>query len=204
MKSNILEEKNRYLNDKKKFKSEFETQLGYKIRDVEFIKNNDAFDQICNALLDFESFTKIVLGYDIKAEVGDMITLVEKRNGMTLKLHNAITFTLLNDGSHIRFSPYNSNGIEISRVYVNPVNQRKGIGSLLMKLMESSIDFAEAEPEELYLECTGAVGAGKNLQEIGIDTQTKFFRKFGFRVNNGKEYPHFVSMTKMFQPITQN
>lgn len=196
MKKHFKEEKTNYLNNKKKFITEFENQLGYKIKSVEFVENNEAYDKLCNALEYFECYMNTVLGYDVKTQMEDMITLVEKKKGMILKFQNAITFTLLNDGSHIRISPFNINGIEISRVYVNPNNHRKGIGSLLMQLLEEFMNYIEVKPEELFLECTGAVGAGDNLQEVGIDIQTKFFRKFGFKVNNGKDYPNYVSMIK--------
>ena len=33
------------------------------------------------------------------------------------------------------------------------------------------------------LECVGSVGGGSNYVESNISSQTKFFRKFGFRVN---------------------
>ena len=39
------------------------------------------------------------------------------------------------------------------------------------------------------------VGIGANAQSVGIEIQTMFFRKFGFRVQYGKEYPDYVTMT---------
>jgi hypothetical protein len=194
-------EKEELAKNKRDFLKKYESALGMKIKDTEFIDNNELFETLLNEYKNFESFMNTETLLNISVIHKDFLTIVEKKKGSVLKFQDTLTFFFL-DGSHIRFSSFNDNGIEISRVWVNPDNHRKGFGSLLMELLFDFIEFAEVQPNEFFLECTGAVGAGDNLQSIGIDIQTKFFRKFGFRVDNGKGYPNYVTMKKQVQPIT--
>lgn len=133
------------------------------------------------------------MDFQIHIECKEFFTLVERKKGSVLKYANTLTI-FLEDGSHIRCSSFQGDSIEISRVWVNPMNHRNGIGSMLMNLLFELIQFSESEPSSYFLECTGAVGLGDNAQTIGIDIQSRFFRKFGFRVDYRKEYPHYVTM----------
>ena len=195
MNSTFTKEKEEYLQGKNKFIHKLKLSTGINIKEVEFIENTDVFRTLIAALGDFERFVCDSTQMDIKAQYKEFLTLVEKKKGGLLKFHNTITF-FLEDGSHIRFSPHNKNGIEISRVWVNPENHRNGLGSLLMELFFDFMLFAKVEPSEYFLECTGAVGLGENKQELSVASQTNFFRKFGFRVNNRKGYPDYITMIK--------
>jgi GNAT superfamily N-acetyltransferase len=181
--------------NKKEFLLQYERALGMNIKDVEFVDNNEIFDKMISSYKEFENFMNVASELNMTIEHKDFITIVEKKKGSVLKFQDTLTF-FFNDGSHIRFSAFNKNGIEISRVWVRPDNHRRGFGSLLMNLLTDFIEFAEVQPKEFFLECTGAVGTGDNHQSVGIDVQTKFFRKFGFRVANGKGYPHYVTMLR--------
>ena len=82
----------------------------------------------------------------------------------------------------------------LSRVWAIPENHINGLGSLLMDLFFDFMLFAKVEPSEYFLECTGAVGLGDNKQELSVASQTNFFRKLGFSVNNRKGYPDYITM----------
>jgi hypothetical protein len=182
-----------YANNKEAFKKEYERALNRKISSVEIIENNLIFEQLHTNIAAFESLINASFDFLVKIKYEFFITLVEKKKGGILKLSNTITF-FLQDGSHLRCSPYKEDSIEISRVWVSPNQHRKGLGSLLMNLFFSFIQFSEASPKLYFLECTGAVGLGENAQSVGIESQTKFFRQFGFRVDYRKEYPNYVTM----------
>ena len=82
---------------------------------------------------------------------------------------------------HMCIAPHN-NGLELTRIIVD--EQGKGNGTTLMKLFfyligQSGLDL---ETLPIMLECVGSVGAGSNYVKSNISVQTKFFRKFGFRV----------------------
>jgi hypothetical protein len=76
------------------------------------------------------------------------------------------------------------NGLELTRIMVKG-QLGKGQGTRLMDLfmalmIKGGIDL---ETTPIMLECVGAVGGGSNRKESTITLQTKFFRKFGFRVD---------------------
>jgi hypothetical protein len=192
--STTLEQfKTDFEKDKIGFKKKFERALKKKIDAVEIINNNADFDKLLTNILAFEFIINTYKNYQIKIESKEFLTFVERKKGSVLKYANTLTI-FLDDGSHIRCSSFKEDSIEISRVWVNPMNHRNGIGSMLMNLLFELIQFSESEPSSYFLECTGAVGLGDNAQTIGIDVQTKFFRKFGFRVDYRKEYPQYVTM----------
>ena len=181
-------------NDKKAFIKTYETAFKTKIARVEIIENNVIFDKLVAELPAFDTIMNTFTALPIESEYKEFLSLVQSKKGGLFKIHNTITF-FLKDGSHIRFAPFMNNSIEISRVWVSPYAHRKGIGTLLMNLMFDFIDFADCKPNSYFLECTGAIGVGANAQSVGIEIQTMFFRKFGFRVQYGKEYPDYVTMT---------
>ena len=41
--------------------------------------------------------------------------------------------------------------------------------------------------EKVMLECVGSIGFGENALQSSISQQTKFFRKFGFRVSKDRK-----------------
>ncbi len=64
--------------------------------------------------------------------------------------------------------------------------------------MNTVFDFCYSQLEfrpRFVLECTGSLGLHGFLDPIGIQGQTSFFRKFGFRVENRKHYPEYVMMS---------
>lgn len=127
--------------------------------------------------------------------IDKILTVVEMKNGVKLKVHNYLFFELP-DGSHLRISPFGSDQIEVSRIWVHPNHINQGLGSEMMNLLLEFIRDTLGFVPPLFLECTGSVGLGENNQESPISKQTAFFRKFGFRVKDGKSYPSYVSMVR--------
>jgi hypothetical protein len=85
--------------------------------------------------------------------------------------------------------------LEIPAIRVNENKIRNGEGSRLMNIV---FDFCYSQLEfrpRFVLECTGNLESHGVLAPIGIQGQTSFFRKFGFRVENGKHYPEYVMMS---------
>ena len=107
-------------------------------------------------------------------------TIAISRGKSIMRQHNRIRIET--PGGHICIAPHND-GLEVTRIIVD--EQGKGEGTILMKMffyliVEAGLDL---ETLPIMLECVGCVGGGSNYVESNISAQTKFFRKFGFRVN---------------------
>ena len=86
-------------------------------------------------------------------------------------------------GSHIRFGS-RAKSLDITRVWISPEQQGKGIGTFLMSIVLNSIFNNElTEFPKVILECVGSVGLGQNRQDTPISEQVRFFKKFGFVVD---------------------
>lgn len=109
------------------------------------------------------------------------------------------------DGSHLRFKS-RAKSIDLSRVWVNPDNHRKGVGTLLMNtfLIKGVLDSVVKNPQlqkdwKIVLECTGEVGLGENYQSTPVSQQIRFFKRFGFvveRVDINDTYHMILSWDK--------
>ena len=170
-----------YYKDRKKFISNLKVFdrdnneiTGY-TRFVEFHSNNEIFTKLLNNM----SFLDGPLISVVPGFIVGTITLTSSKKQIT-RFHDTI---LLESGfGHLRICPH-KNGLEISRVWIEPELHNKGLGTLLMfRLFEwigNTVDYIP----DIFLECTGSVGAGENYQETPLKKQIEFFRKFGFRVN---------------------
>lgn len=158
-----------------------EEQTGMVIGRVEYHEVNSVFSKMKEYI---ESY--VGDGGFIQVKFGDMNTIVETKESATLKVHECITLVYL-DGSHLRFSPFDEDGIELTRLWVNPENQRIGLGSYLMEIFEDALMNILGELPRIRLECNGAVGFGQNTQHTPIEGQVKFFKRFGYETcdNNG-------------------
>jgi len=104
----------------------------------------------------------------------------------------------LSDGSYIRFGQGDKpNQIEITTICVHSKNRNNGIGGYLMKLMFAFIYETIGFIPPIMLECTGSL----NNNDSSIKDQSKFFRKFGFRVTSKKGYPYYIKMELDFCKI---
>jgi len=165
---------------------------GINVKKIEVIDKNDVFDNISYKLNDF--FNRSPLKDYMKYELSEINTLVESKKGFfTLKHHPCITFSL-EDGSHIRFSPNQENGIEITRVYVHESSRRCKIGTALMNAFNSLCYYSIGHLPNMTLECTGAIGFGKNQSLTPLNDQIHFFEQFGFTIKKKSKTIGYVLM----------
>jgi hypothetical protein len=162
-----------------------------KIGGVEFHPNNCSYDLVNKSVKEnyIKEEQKILEISETLIHSG-----VLTKDKFILRIHNSTTISISND-SHLRFCPHGKNGLEISRVYVLETNQGKGDGTFLMNFLYKNILRSVGQFPEIMLECTGQVGSGENELINSITKQTKFFRRFGFRVSQSEsKHPHYVKM----------
>jgi hypothetical protein len=180
------------ISDKKKYIKTVSAQTGMKIIDGELVHRNGAFSVIEEFILSLPE-----ANYKYRFDVDEINTLVETPKGFKLKIQPHITFHA-EDGSLLRFSPYKENGLEISRIQSSRIGS--GMGTQLMNDFLKFVGALLGHVPLIYLECTGAVGWKETRVNYDISEQTRFFRKFGFRVKNGKKYPLWVDMVRPADP----
>ena len=165
---------------------------GIDVKRVEKTEGNEVFNQLSSKLEEY--FNGSDLKLFVNYEVSEINTLVEiKRGFYTLKQHPCITLSI-SDGSHIRFSPDKKNGIEITRVFVVEDSRKKGVGTTLVKIFHALCNGVLGELPNMTLECTGALGIGKNQVLTPLNIQIKFFEQFGFKVKNKGKQSGYVKM----------
>lgn len=190
----IKESKEFYNKNKKQFLKIFSEGTNFKIHSSEFYESQGAFKKL---ELNIDSYFEpeggnYISGMNIEKEV--MRSIVENPDKTVLKVHDSLTL-YLTCGSHIRLSPYKNDSIEITRIIVKHGFRKKGIGSFLMSIALKFIYDILGYYPKMFLECTGSVGFNsENSSSISI--QTAFFRKHGFRVENRKHYPRYVTMIR--------
>jgi len=175
----------------------FEQQLKRKIISYDEVQDNENYKKLLDKIDEFVEAhnTNEIEEMQLTLQSFQIITVVDLKKGSNVKLHNCITL-ILPDESLIRFSSYGIDAVELTRIWVKEENQKKGNGTYLMntffKFFEETIGFLPA----IFLECTGEVGIGENALSMDISQQTKFFRKFGFRVKDRHQYPNYVNMLR--------
>jgi hypothetical protein len=192
-----LLERQLILNKKKMF---FYSLLSYGIcpDKINVIRNNSNFDLLCKNVNLFKQMYP-----DIIIDSHFMPTIVSVKNDYVVTIHNTIVI-VLPSGSYLRISPTKAESIEISNVRVETINHSKGEGTLLMNAIIDFMTTTLGYRPRIVLECNGSLGAGSDLIEIGLQKQTAFFRKFGFRVENRKHYPDYVMMASKKSDENQN
>ena len=103
-----------------------------------------------------------------------------------LRVHPMIKIEMGN--SYVTICPFGDTGIEISSIVVNG-EKGNGMGSVMMihALSLISDSFFVGGCNDIMLECVGSIGFGENALQSSISQQTKFFRKFGFRVSKDRK-----------------
>jgi GNAT superfamily N-acetyltransferase len=202
-KSQSLDEmKQIYLNDPEKMKELIRTMPGFddkKIGKIEFVDNNINFNLIRDFCFENELNDNV---YILEQPIYSGVEGNDRKYNFTIA--NSIVFAL-EDGSLLRFLPSKAGGIVISRLFVTPKNQSKGYGTMLMNLFLSLTLVSIERFPEIELECTGNLNVGSKVIKNPISSQTKFFRKFGFRVvKEESEYPEYVKMKFDFSKFVEN
>lgn len=146
------------------------------------VEENDVFRVLVNELMYNSNLTNFAeIFRDIK--VYDIHTLIDRPNGTLMKKHKTIDF-LFHDGSLIRFSPDGGQGLELTRIQVSDNNYGMGIGTTIMELLldEMFYKMLGNYTPTITAECVGSTGVGDTYTSIGLESQVRFFRKFGFEV----------------------
>lgn len=109
-----------------------------------------------------------------------------------LRIHPNIHFVFGNGAGYVTISPKGDTGIEIAQVKTDDKMRGKGLGSIMMSVVMCVLTNhkntnSEYNLNEIMLECVGSIGMGDNRVDTTIKQQTKFFRKFGFRVTKDRK-----------------
>jgi len=163
-----------------------------KIQNQKMIENSAQFNLLLKHVIGyFKPFT------DVTVSIESICSFV----GNSIKSRQTICLTLSN-GSWIRFctSPKEKQ-LEITSIGVVQAYQNKGYGKYLMKLVMTFVKDTLGYIPSFMLECTGNLDAMGYVFKSSIQKQTKFFRKFGFRVTSNKGYPYYVKMELDFSKV---
>jgi predicted GNAT family N-acyltransferase len=190
-----IDAKDFYKTYKKEYLKWFEEQTGLKALRAEFHDDNNPFKILVSNYQTYFSGKSNNLSQDVLVEESSIQSYVEHPKDPYVKSRNSLVFSLP-CGSHLRLCTYKEKSLEISRVIVNGKQRRSGVGSLLMKITLDFIKDSLGYIPTIFIECLGAVGAGENYQHSNISIQTAFFRKFGFKANDRKYYPNYISMIR--------
>jgi hypothetical protein len=181
--------------EQKEIIKSLEDQLKRKVISYEEVEDNNYFIELLNKVDEFIAVHNLSenLEKQLSGRSFQIISIVDLKKGSKAKFHNCITLALA-DESLIRFSSCGIDGLELTRILVKGENQKKGQGTYLMKVFMKFIKDSIGFIPTIFLECTGEIGIDKNAQSMDISAQTKFFRKFGFRVKDRSQYPNYVNM----------
>ena len=156
------------------------------------VEPNEVFTALQNNL---NALTELTGSIPSDSSCFDITSVVGKNGKYFVKEHPTITLVLPNHGnSTLRIAPNGSEGIEITRILVDEAHKGKNIGSFLMNTLFIFLIETLGYIPPIFLECTGKINNGIEWIENPIQNQTKFFRKFGFRVTVSKYYPSYVRM----------
>jgi len=176
------------------FINELKLKYGIEINDYHKVENNDIFNLLQSRINWY--FQTSPLNQFIQYTLSEMNTIVETKTGHKLKEHQCITFSMKN-GSYLRFSPDENDGIEITALYVPNEFRRQGLGEILMNTLNAFNQKAVGYRPTLSLECTGAIGFGDNKENTPIENQITFFQKLGFNVVNDEISDGYVKMKRI-------
>ena len=148
---------------------------------TQYIKNSPEFVKLLN---NYENYFKG--REDISVDNHHLYLVVNDK-----EKYNEVISIEMSDGSYIRFGQGNKpNQLEISTISVQSKNRTRGYGTFLIREMFTFINETIGFIPSFMLECTGSL----NDDVSSIKEQSKFFRKFGFRVTSKKGYPEYVKM----------
>ena len=103
-----------------------------------------------------------------------------------VRIHPQILLHYGNCG-FVTICPLGDNSIELSTIRVVPHLRGTSMGSIIMtQLLEVLEEYQSEDFKTIMLECVGSLGSGDDREVSSISQQTKFFRRFGFRVVESK------------------
>lgn len=124
-----------------------------------------------------------------------MNSIIQRPTEVVLKEQESLDF-LFCDGSVIRFSSFRDMELELTRVKVPAVNRGKGLGGYIMTLALGIISKSLGFEPTIWLECTGAIGAGDTYEEYPIEKQISFFERFNFSVESIESDMAYAQMVR--------
>ena len=169
--------------------SYLQKEKGIRFKKIKILENNDFFQKLLNGI-NLLRIDNPSIKVDCFFDALNISTKFKKE----LTFHNVIRISL-SCGSYIKISSTVGDSLEISEIRVNENKRRNGEGSRLMNIV---FDLCYSQLEfrpRFILECTGSLESNGISTSIGIQVQTCFFRKFGFRVEYDKHYPNYVMMS---------
>jgi hypothetical protein len=185
MKESYSKNKSSFLQSIKKDFRDSGTNIQPKSVYFEVGDMNETFTKICENQDKAIQLLSEVFGlekdfFDIRCQV------VRSFVDTILRVHPMIRIQFGN--SYVSICPFGDNGIEISSIVVNG-EKGNGMGSVMMIHILALISdpFFCIDCEKVMLECVGSIGFGDNALQSSISQQTKFFRKFGFRVSKDRK-----------------
>jgi len=188
----VLEMKQSYSNNKLSFLKGIKTSfkesgqaINPKVVYFEVGDTNQCFTKICEN--QDKAIELLCEGIGLPKDFVEIDCGVVRSNVDTiLRVHPNIRIQFGN--SYMTISPLGNDGIEISSIVVNGP-RGNGMGTVMMLSLLGMITdpFFNIDLNNIMLECVGSIGFGENAQKSSISQQTKFFRKFGFRVSKDRK-----------------
>jgi hypothetical protein len=158
------------------------------INKMEVVTDNPIFEKLVQNLKWFDDIPNISVNFfEVHSRVEKMI------GKWDVKVHNCITIQLPCN-SYVRIASYGKNSIEITNINVKESSRNQGTGIMLMFTLIHFIMYTLGTIPNIFLECTGNLEVDGFKFKHSIQDQTRFFRKFGFRVYSKKGYPDYALM----------
>lgn len=159
---------------------------------TEVHEENEVFKKLENNLTLIETLSPRL---KMETYTMDIVSTVRTESVKIVRFHPSITFELVEfPNTLIRIASIGKDVLEITRVCVDEHYQGKKLGSYMMNVLLLYIIETLGYLPKIFLECIGSIQVGDRNYSNSIQQQTKFFRKFGFRVSVAKYYPNYVKM----------
>jgi len=167
---------------------------GICISRTEKVYSNEVFTELCERVKNHVRRRRELQNV-VHVHVGEMNSIIQRPTEVVLKKQESLDF-LFCDGSVIRFSSFGEMEIELTRVKVPAVNRGKGLGGYIMTLALGIISKSLGFEPTIWLECTGAIGAGDTYEEYPIEKQISFFERFNFSVESQESDMAYAQMVR--------
>jgi hypothetical protein len=188
----VLELKQSYSNNKLSFLKDIKTSfkqsgqaINPKVVYFEVGDTNPSFTKICEN--QDKAIELLCEGIGLPKDFIEIDCGVVRGNvGDILRIHPTIRIQF--GSSTMTIAPLGNDGIEIASIVVNGP-KGNGMGTVMMLSFLGMITdpFFNIDLNNIMLECVGSIGFGDQALKSSISQQTKFFRKFGFRVSKDKK-----------------
>jgi ribosomal protein S18 acetylase RimI-like enzyme len=165
----------------------------------QFLKRNKVSHSEVSSNVVFKKLTEGLQQYEKNPEFDYIVETrtygLELSEGLHFNSHNGIAISV-GEIALIFINSYGDSGLEISHLWVSPIQQRMGLGTRLVREVFNLCQSIIGHIPKISLECTGNTTHNGKWYTTGISGQTAFYRKFGFRVSDRKKYPLYVRMER--------